>query len=100
MRIYGLEHDKIYTAFVKGSICQAFPRHLLDFVPVLAQVARSLLLGWKLSLEAASLAAISICNLEKNRLMTFLDFGIIRQTISHRLFLRETLAGYEGKSQP
>jgi hypothetical protein len=83
----GLKHDKIYTAFFKGSLRQTFARHLLDFIPVLAEIAGSLLLGWKLRLEAASLAAIAICNLENDRLITFLDFDISRQTRWHRLFL-------------
>jgi hypothetical protein len=96
----GLDHDKIYTAFFKGSLRQTIPRHLVDLVPVLAQITESLLLGWKFGLEAASLASISVCNLEKDRLITLLDFGISRQTVAHRLFLHETLARWWGKSRP
>jgi hypothetical protein len=81
----GLDHNKIYTTFFKGSLRQAIPRHLLDLVPILAQITGSLLLGWKFCLETASLAAISICNLKKDRLITLLDFGISRQTVAHSI---------------
>jgi hypothetical protein len=48
---------------------------LLDLVPVLAQVAGSLLLSRKLGFDAATLAAISVCDLEKDRLITLEGFG-------------------------
>jgi hypothetical protein len=96
----GLDHNEIYTAFFKGPLRQTIPRHLLNIVPVLAQITGSLLLGWKSGLEAASLAGISVCNLEKDRLITLLNFPISRQTVAHRLFLRETLARYVGKARP
>jgi hypothetical protein len=81
----GLKHHKIYTAFFKGSLRQAIPRHLLDLVPVLKQIAGRLLLSWKIGLEAAGLASISVCNLEKDRLIARRDFGIGRQTVAHSI---------------
>jgi hypothetical protein len=83
--ICSLDHNKIYTAFFKGTIRQTIPRHLLDLVPVLTQIAGSLLLGWKFGPEAASLATISVCDLKKDRLITLCsNFGISWQTVTHR----------------
>jgi|ERR1700704_6290554 hypothetical protein len=81
-RICGSDHNKVYTAFFKGSLRQTIPRHFLDLVPVLTQVAGSLLLGRELGLEAASLTAISVCNLKEDRLITlYSSCSISRQTL-------------------
>jgi hypothetical protein len=50
---------------------QTVLRHLLDPVPVLTEIARSLVLGWKFGLQAASLARISVRDLKKHRLQPF-----------------------------
>ena len=70
-----LDHDEVYAAFFKGSLRQTVPRHLLDLVPVLPQIAGSLLLCEKLGLDAANLAGISVCNLKKDRLITLENFS-------------------------
>jgi hypothetical protein len=64
----GSDHHQINPAVFKAFPCQTIPRHLLDPVPVLTEIARSLVLGWKFGLQAASLARISVCNLKKDRL--------------------------------
>jgi hypothetical protein len=46
----GSDHHEIYTTFFKVFARQTVPRHLLDLVPVLPQMASSLLLGWKFGL--------------------------------------------------
>jgi hypothetical protein len=42
----------------------AIPRHLLDPVPSLTEIVRSLVLGRRFGLQAASLARISVCDLK------------------------------------
>jgi hypothetical protein len=70
----GLDHNKIYTAFFKGSLRQTIPCHLLDLVPVLAQIAGSLLLRCEFGLEAASLATISVRNEKRPSDYPLLEF--------------------------
>src|ERR1700712_2847307 len=79
-----LDHNEVYTAFFEQSLCQTISGHLLDLVPVLAQIAGSLLLGRKFGLDAARLAAISVCNMEEDRLLTlYRSSGISRRTFGH-----------------
>jgi hypothetical protein len=48
------------------------------------------------------LAAISVCNLKKDRLIIlYSNFGTTQQSVAHRLFLRENLASFaESHSEP
>jgi hypothetical protein len=80
----GLDHDEVHTTVFKRSLCQTIPRHLLDLVPVLTQIAGSLLLGRKFGLDAARLAAISVCDLEEDRLTTLnRSCDLSRRTFGH-----------------
>jgi hypothetical protein len=79
-----LDHDEVYMAFFERSLCQAISRHLLDLSPVLTQVARSLLLGRKFGPDAAGLAAVSVCDLKEDRLITlYRSWSISRQAFGH-----------------
>jgi hypothetical protein len=50
------EHHELNPAVFKSSARQTIAGHLLDRIPVLPEISRRLLLGWKFRLHAASLA--------------------------------------------
>jgi hypothetical protein len=80
-------HYQINLAVLEALSRQTIPRHFFDSVPVLAEIARSLLLGLKFGLQTARLARCSVCDLKKDRLLSFYHLGLARQAIVHRLFL-------------
>jgi hypothetical protein len=59
-------HHKVDLAIFKAFPRQTIPGHLLNPVPVLTEIAGSLLLGRKFGLQATSLSRISVCNLKKD----------------------------------
>jgi hypothetical protein len=79
----GSDHHQIDPAVFEAFPSQTIPRHLLDPVPVLTEIARSLVLGRKFGLQAACLARISVCNLKKYRLLPFFQLGLCRQAVAH-----------------
>jgi hypothetical protein len=66
----GSDHHQIDAAVFEAFPRQTIPCHLLDPVPVLTEIARSLMLGRKFGLQTARLARISVCDLEKHRLLS------------------------------
>jgi hypothetical protein len=89
----GLDHHQIDAAVFEAFPRQTIPRHPLDPVPVLTEIARSLMLGWKLGLQTAGLARISVRDLEKNRLLSLFHVELCPQPVAHRLFLCERWKG-------
>src|SRR5450631_809599 len=83
------DHHQIDAAIFEAFPCQSIPRHLLDPVPVLTEVARGLMLGRKLGLQAASLARISVCDFKKHCLVPLFKLRRCSRFIAHRLFLCE-----------
>jgi hypothetical protein len=83
-------HHKVDLAILDGFARQAIPSHFLDPVPVLAEIARSLLLRLKFRLQAAGVARSTVCDLKKDRLPSFFRFW---RGMTHRLFLCERLTG-------
>jgi hypothetical protein len=71
----GSHHDEVYATFFEAFPRETIPSHLLDLVPVLTQIAGSLLLGRKFRPQTAGLADISVSNLEKDRLGAFFELG-------------------------
>jgi hypothetical protein len=68
-------HYQINLAILEALSRQTIPGHCFDPVPVLAKIARSLLLGLEFRLQATSLALISVCNLKKDRLAPLFHLG-------------------------
>jgi hypothetical protein len=89
----GSDHHQIDAAVFEACPRQTIPRHPLDPVPVLTEIARSLMLGWKLGLQTAGLARISVRDLEKNRLLSLFHVELCPQPVAHRLFLCERWKG-------
>jgi hypothetical protein len=81
------KHPQLNQAVFKRFARQTIVGHLLNLIPVLTEVSRRLLLGWKFRLHAASLARITVRDLKKDRLRSFLVFLSSRQANAHRLFL-------------
>ena len=86
------KHHKFYLSALDGSIRQTIAGHFLNLAPVLAEIPRRLLLRRKLCRYAAGLPRITIGDLKKYRLRAFVEFPSGRQSIAHRLFLREPSA--------
>jgi hypothetical protein len=86
------DHHRMDPAVFEAFPCQTLPRHSLDTVPVLAEITRSLMLGRKFGLQAASLAQISVGNLKKHRLLPFLRR--CPRPLGHRFFLSERWHGH------
>jgi hypothetical protein len=58
-------HHKANLAVLEAFARQAILGHFLDPVPVLAEIARSLLLCLEFRLQATSVALVTVCNLKK-----------------------------------
>jgi hypothetical protein len=86
-------HHEGNLAILEAFARQAIPSHFLDPIPVLAEIARSLLLRLKFCLQATSVARITVCNLKKDCLLSFFEVLFGWQGMTHRLFLRERLIG-------
>jgi hypothetical protein len=84
----GSDHHQIDAAVFEAFPRQTIPCHLFDPVPVLTEIARSLMLGRKFGLQTAGLARISICDLKKHCLPPVF-VGRCPRLIAHRLFLCE-----------
>jgi hypothetical protein len=78
-------HAAGFEAFLR----QTIPCHRFDHVPVLTEIARSLMLGRKFGLQTASLARISVRDLKKHCLLSLFRVGLRPRSIAHRLFLCE-----------
>jgi hypothetical protein len=85
----GSDHHQIDAPVFEAFPRQTISRHLFDPVPVLTEIARSLMLGRKFGLQTAGLARISVCDLKKHHLLFLLPFGLYWRPIAHRLFLCE-----------
>ena len=83
------DHHQIDAAVFEAFPRQTIPCHLFDSVPVLTEIARSLMLGRKLGLQTAGLARISLRDLKKHRLLSLFHFGLFSRPIAHQLFLCE-----------
>jgi hypothetical protein len=81
-------HHKVNLAILEAFARQAIPGHFLDPVPVLAEIARSLVLRLKFRLQATSVARITVCDMKKDCLLSF-ELLLGGQGMTHRLFLRE-----------
>jgi hypothetical protein len=86
----GSDHHQIDAAIFEASSRKTFPRHLFDPAPVLTEIARSLMLGRKFSLQAAGMARISVCDLEQHCLLPLFHVGLCPRPIAHRMFLCES----------
>jgi hypothetical protein len=84
---YRSNHYQVNLTVLEALSRQTIPGHFFDPVPILAEIARSLLLGLEFRLQATSLALISVRNLKKDRLPSLFHLGLARQAIAHRLFL-------------
>jgi hypothetical protein len=82
-------HHEVDPAILEAFARKAIPSHFLDPVPVLEEITGSFVLRLKFRLQAASVARITVCDLKKHRLLSFLELLFGRQPIAHRLFLRE-----------
>jgi hypothetical protein len=89
----GSNHHKVNLAILEAFARQAILSHFLEPVPVLAEIARSLLLGFKFRLQATSVTRITVFNLKKDCLLSFYEILFGWQDMTHRLFLREHLMG-------
>jgi hypothetical protein len=85
-------HHKVNLAILDAFARQALPRHFLEPDPVLAEIAGSLLLRLKFRLQAAGVARSTVCDLKKDRLLSFFEVRFWRG-MTHRLFLCERLTG-------
>jgi hypothetical protein len=83
----GSDHHKIDAAVFEAFPHQTIPCHRFDPVPVLTEIAPSLMLGRKFGLQTAGLTRISVCDLEKHRLPSLFLVGLNPRSIAHRLFL-------------
>jgi hypothetical protein len=77
------DHHQLDPAVFKAFLCQTVPRHLLDSVPVLTEIARSLKLSGKLGLQTARLERISVRDLKKHCLLPFFQLGHSWQAVAH-----------------
>jgi hypothetical protein len=77
------DHYQLDPAVFKAFPCQTVARHLLDSVPVLTEIARSLKLSGKLGLQTARLERISVRDLKKHRLLPFFQLGHSWQAVAH-----------------
>jgi hypothetical protein len=89
----GSNHHKVNLAILEAFARQAILSHFLEPVPVLAEIARSLLLRFEFRLQATSVARITVFNLKKDCLLSFYELLVGWQDMTHRLFLREHLMG-------
>jgi hypothetical protein len=86
---FGSNHHKVYPAILEAFARQAIPSHFLEPVPVLAEIARCLLLRLKFRLQATRVARTTVFDLKKDCLLPFLETPFGRRGTTHRLFLRE-----------
>jgi hypothetical protein len=89
----GSNHHKVNLAVLEAFARQAILSHFLEPVPVLAEIARSLLLRFEFRPQATSVARITVFNLKKDCLLSFCELLVGWQDMTHRLFLREHLMG-------
>jgi hypothetical protein len=85
-------HHKVDLAILEAIARQTIPRHFLQPDPVLAEIAGSLVLRLKFRLQAAGVARSTVCDLKKDRLLSFFEVRFWRG-MTHRLFLCERLTG-------
>jgi len=85
-------HHKVDLAILDAFARQVIPAHFLEPDPVLVKIARSLLLRLKFRLQAASAVRRTVCDLKKDRLLSFFEVRFWRG-MTHRLFLCERLTG-------
>lgn len=85
--VTGSNHHRIDAAGFEAFPRQTSPCHRFDHVPVLTEIARSLMLGRKFGLQTASLTRISVRDLKKHCLRSLFRVGLRPRSIAHRLFL-------------
>jgi hypothetical protein len=85
-------HHKVDLAILEAIARQTIPRHFLQPNPVLAEITGSLVLRLKFRLQAAGVARSTVCDLKKDRLLSFFEIRFW-QGMTHRLFLCERLTG-------
>jgi hypothetical protein len=86
-------HHKVDLAILEAIARQTIPRHFLEPDPVLAEIAGSLVLRLKFRLQAAGVARRTVCDLKKDRLLSFFEIPLSWRGMTHRLFLCERLTG-------
>ena len=85
-------HHKVDLPILEAFARKVVPRHFLEPDPVLAEIAGSLVLRLKFRLQAAGVARSTVCDLKKDRLLSFFEVRFWRG-MTHRLFLCERLTG-------
>jgi hypothetical protein len=81
----GSNHHKVNLAILEALARQAILSHFLEPVPVLAEIARSLLLRFEFRLQATSVARITVFNLKKDCLLSFYEILFGWQDMTHRV---------------
>jgi hypothetical protein len=71
-------------AVFKSSARQTIAGHLLNLISVLTEISQRLVLGCKFRPHAASLACVTVRDLKKDRLRSFLAFLFSRQARTRR----------------
>jgi hypothetical protein len=89
---HGSDHHQIDPSVFEALLCQTIPRHLFNPIPVLTEIAGSLILGEKLGLQTARLAHISVCDLKKHCLRPLFKLGRCPRPMAHGLFLYKRLS--------